>query len=77
MTKKTRKEGERERERDRTRVTVNVATLGNVSPRSFCQTGNSGVSARFLRRWTKNTMQPAGENGPSSPQNLPGTTAIN
>ena len=42
------------RKKARESVTVNEATLGNVSPKSTCHTGDSGVSVRFLRRWTKN-----------------------
>ena len=45
---------ERKRERDRERVTVNVATVGNVIPKSSCQTRDTGMRVRFLRRWTKN-----------------------
>ena len=54
------RERERERERGRERgregerERVNVATVGNVIPKCSCQTGDSGVRVRFLRRWTKN-----------------------
>ena len=44
------------REKERVSVIVNVATLGNVLPKSICHTGDSGVRVRFLRRRTKNKL---------------------
>ena len=45
---------EREGGGEKYSVIVNMATLGNVSHKSTCHTGDSGVRVRFLTRWTKN-----------------------
>ena len=45
------REGDRKKERERQSVIVNLATLGNVSSKSTCHTGDSDVRVRFLRQW--------------------------
>ena len=51
--RKREREIEKERERERV-IVVNVATVGNVITKCSCQTGDSGMRVRFLRRWTQN-----------------------